>query len=234
VIVSAPYAATGHGDFGPGLVHVIYGSADPASIDVSNLGDRGFTISTDRKDAELGAIVAGLGDANGDDVADVLVTAPRSSPGGRTGAGAAYVVFGSRDEAGDVSVDDLGTRGFAIDGAASVGDAQLQFPTGLGSTAAAAGDVNGDDLADVVLGSPGALGSAAPAYVVYGADDPATVDLNDPGGRAMAIELSTNRQAGPLRLAGNADFDGDGTDDVLVVPNAPAGAQHAYVLAGSP
>src|SRR4051794_4923042 len=203
VVTSAPYSATGGADFGPGAAFVVYGSDDPSDVDVGDLGDGGFVISTSARDAELGGVVAGAGDVNGDEVDDVLVTAPRSSPADRTGAGAAYVVFGSRGGGDDLSIDDLGARGFSIDGAAGVGSAQSQFPGGLGSTGAAAGDVNGDGLADVVLGSPGALGDAAPAYVVYGDGDASPVDLRDAGGRALALDVDTDTRAGLLRVAGN-------------------------------
>jgi hypothetical protein len=214
------------------VAEVIYGSDDPTNVDDSNLGDRGFVVSTDQHDAELGGVVAGAGDVNGDDVADVLITAPRSSPGGRRGAGAAYVVFGSRDQTGDLSVDALGARGFEIDGATRVGGAQQQVPLGLGSSAAAAGDVNGDGLADVVLGSPGATSPGASAYLVLGADDPSPLDLGNPGGRAEAVEMDTAEQFGLLQVAGNLDFDGNGSDDFLLGQSSSDGTHRAYVVGG--
>lgn len=83
---------------------------------------------------ELGAAVARVGDLNGDGRAEILAGSPRHDAGG-VDAGRAVVFSGS-----DGSV----LRTF--DGAAA-GDL-------LGSAIAGAGDVNGDDVPDLVIGAP--------------------------------------------------------------------------------
>ncbi len=233
VIVGSAYHGTGSGGQGAGAAYVIYGSKSPGDVDVSKLGAKaGFTITSDEGSARLGSVVVGLGDVNGDQAADVLVTAPSSSPQGRAGAGAAFVVFGPADgRGGDLNVDHLGARGFAIDGPTPVKGANLQTPSGLGSSAAFAGDMDGDGTPDWVIGSPGPS-SGAIAYVVYGSGDTATVDLAKPGGRALAIDGDRGDFPNPLLLAGGADFDADGNSDVVVAPNSSQGATSAYVVAG--
>ena len=91
-----------------------------------------------------GWVVANAGDFNGDGVSDVLVGAPNADPANRPDAGVVYVVYGPR--AGLPETLGPGPRVLRLIGAER-GDR-------LGSTAAAAGDVNGDGLGDVTVGAP--------------------------------------------------------------------------------
>ena len=85
------------------------------------------------------------------------------SPEGREEAGGAYVVFGD-SESSDLDVADLGERGYAIQGAAPVAQPGVQYPSGLGVSASAGGDVNGDGTPDIVtVPGPGGRG-AAPSF----------------------------------------------------------------------
>src|SRR3954468_22029092 len=90
-----------------------------------------------------GQVVADAGDVNGDGVEDAITTAPFADPNGRRDAGTAYVVFGRADGA-SIDLRTAGS-GFRIDGAVTLDH--------LASSAAGAGDVNGDGLADVVVGA---------------------------------------------------------------------------------
>ena len=83
----------------------------------------------------------------------------------------AYVVFG-RSTPGTVDLAALGTGGFRIDGAVEV-DGSVEDVAG-------AGDVNGDGLADLVVGSGGG------AYVVFGKSSTSPVDLSALGAGAGA------------------------------------------------
>src|SRR5690606_26739855 len=84
-----------------------------------------------------------------------------------------------------------GSGGFAI-----VGDADLGA---LGQSAAGAGDVNGDNLDDVIVGAPGETpgGSfSGAAYVVFGRSDTSTVATGALGAEGFRIDGDTGFIAG--------------------------------------
>lgn len=88
--------------------------------------------------------MAAAGDVNGDGFADLLVGATtRSAAGG--GGGAAYVVYGGSGITG-VNLDHvaLGIGGFRI-----IGETNFDF---AGYAVSAAGDVNRDGRADLLVG----------------------------------------------------------------------------------
>ncbi len=99
--------------------------------------------------------------------------APFANPGVAS-AGESYVVFGKADTT-PVNLSDVaaGTGGFVINGI-DPGDFS-------GFSVSGAGDVNGDGLADVIVGAdladPGGNLSAGESYVVFGKADGTAVDL---------------------------------------------------------
>ena len=182
-------------------------------------GASGFVILND---AVNDSVVAGLGDINGDGLDDIGVVSV-------TGA---RVVFGS-DNGFNRTLDVAtlnGANGFAI----NTGATDIKR----------AGDVNGDGLADFVIGnanaSPNGLTGAGVSYVIYGSADgfPAllqTSDLDGNNGFAV-VGISAQDRAG-LFVSGAGDFNNDGFDDVLIgAPNqttdgkSEAGA--AYLISG--
>jgi len=103
---------------------------------------------------------------NGDGFDDVLIGARGADPNGLS-SGASYVVFGQASGFGanlELSALD-GTNGFQLSG-----EAAYDYS---GNSVSAAGDVNGDGFADLLIGANGAdphgLTSGA-SYVVYGGD----------------------------------------------------------------
>lgn len=200
-------------------VYVVFGSADRTTVDLGDLGTRGFRI-----DGIAGSAVAAAGDVNGDGRGDVIVGAPLAhavpvGAGASVFGGAAYVVFGKKDGA-TVDLSALGTGGFQIAN-------QSTFEAGeVGSSVAAIGDVNGDGLADVVVGAT--LDQAA--YVVFGKSDGATVDLSALGSGGYAI---TGTEGQAVSVAGAGDVNGDGRPDVIVGDEtARDGDGAAYVVFG--
>ena len=231
VILGAPFVETG-GIYGSsGTSYVIFGKPDSASVDLSDLGERGFLITGIGDSDEFGFSVSGAGDVNGDGLADLIIGAPEADPGGES-----FVVFGKTDTA-DIDLSDLGTAqdpiGFRIKGAAG-GDRS-------GISVSGAGDVNGDGLADMIIGAPGAdisgNQSAGEIYVVFGKADNVQVDLADlgsvsgPGGfRIFGIDPFDN--AG-RSVSGAGDFYGDGLDDLIIgVAEAANEAGESYVIFG--
>ncbi len=154
-----------------GSVFVVYGPAFPPTgpLDLGALTPAlGFRI--DGAAVGIGGLrppvpVAAAGDVNGDGVADILVGARAAMDGAET-PGAAYVVYGrAGGVAGPVNLNWLADeQGFRILGAES-GDR-------TGESVSAAGDVNGDGFADLLVGAltadPGGVSNLGRAYVVFG------------------------------------------------------------------
>ncbi|MDG1210373.1 MAG: Ig-like domain-containing protein [Paracoccaceae bacterium] len=103
---------------------------------------------------------------NGDGVDDLLIGVRVADPGGLSGAGSTYVVFGSKAGfSSSLSLSSLdGSNGFKLNGVAA-GDLS-------GGSISAAGDVNGDGVDDLVVGAagadPGAKDGAGSTYVIFG------------------------------------------------------------------
>jgi hypothetical protein len=157
---------------------------------------------------EAGAAVAGVGDVDGDGLADMLVGAPGTASGGSATSGVAYLVPGGTS--GSHRINQLGTRLIG-----STGEDRL------GAAVAGPGDADGDGLPDLLVGAPGnALGGEG-AGAVFLWLGPATVSV---GLSAVDHALLGPAGAGAgSAVAGPGDVDGDGFDDLLV-GSAAAGA----------
>lgn len=164
-----------------------------------------------------GRDVAAIGDFNGDGFGDVLVGAFRHDASGNSDAGAAYVVFG--DSGGipaTVALGDLdGSNGFQFLGRASTDNA--------GEFVAAAGDLNDDGYDDVAIGAvnadPPGLSGAGEVYVLFGGPGPfpadfATGSLDGQNGFAVLGDDSFHELG--TSIAGGADLNGDGIDDLVI------------------
>ena len=121
----------------------------PGVIELSSLGGvDGFKIDGVAAGDQSGGSVASAGDVNGDGFDDIIIGARTASPSlAQNQAGASYVVFGSAygfPASVDLSSLD-GNIGFRISG---------ELGTDLsGTSVGAAGDVNGDGFADLIIGA---------------------------------------------------------------------------------
>jgi hypothetical protein len=223
-IVIAVVTNTIHSRYNAGAVYVMFGSAQLGAggmIDMFSFqsGSDGFRIIGAADTDEFGGTVAGGGDINGDGYDDVLAGSRRHNPGGRSEAGAVWVIFG-RPKGSTFADIDLAS-----------------LPTGLGIkiigadasnwlyTTAIVGDMNGDGFDDIVLGAQLNSGNgyqAGRAYVLLGKSSWSSFDINDlvytVNGAPNAFVVSggdSNSQLG--QYVGTAgDFNGDGYSDALV------------------
>lgn len=152
--------------------------------------------------AQLGWSVSGAGDVNGDGRDDIIAGTPFSSPGGVSQAGSAFVyAHAPGTTTGAVLL-------YRIDGAAA-GDE-------LGFSVAGGRDIDHDGFADLIVGaplaSPAGLPAAGKVYVYSGATGQVLYALDGP---AQAGQMGSS-------VAGGADLDGDGFEDIV------AGAPFAY------
>lgn len=237
-IVIGAYAVDGNGT-NAGITYVVFGKSSGTAIELSDLALESNTLGFQMVGAgagdRSGYSVSGAGDVNGDGKDDIVVGAPYDDMSGASG-GAVYVVFGKATGT-SVALASLqpgsSTAGFVILGEAS---------ERVGKSVSGAGDVNGDGLADVIVGAPYATASVyspGVSYVVFGKPDGAVLDLADVAAGTAGLAIfgaATGDQA--WRCSGMGDINGDGLSDLAIgAPDAtPNGtlSGRAYVVFGKP
>ncbi len=171
-----------------------------------------WTITGANAGDRLGLSLSGAGDVDGDGYDDVAVGAPDYP--GETAQGKVDLYLGSPDGLG-------ATPAWTVTGATTGDD--------LGQSLAAAGDVNGDGYADLLVNALGYESWTGRAYLYLGS--PAGLETT-PAWTATG-ELA-NDEFG-YALAGAADVNGDGYADILAgAPGFPGAWQgKAYLYLGS-
>jgi hypothetical protein len=242
LVLGAPFAGrepgSPHG--GPrtelGEVYVIFGSPTlSGSISIPQK-QQDLTISGSEQYSELGDAMA-VGDVNDDGIDDIIAVgeAADGPDGSRPNTGVVYVVFGSASlgDMVDLAKDeqDVTILGVGADDA-------LGF-------CAASGDVNGDDIDDILLVAQrasavgGSRDTSGEAYVILGSSDlGGTIDLLA-GDQDITIFGAEAHDLLSSCLAGH-DVNGDGTGDIILGTSFASGpdngrdrAGEAYVIFGS-
>ena len=181
------YAGAVHLSLGPHRGEILLDSGEP-------------TWTGEQERALAGSAVAALGDVDGDGLTDLAVGAPEDDTDGNV-SGRAYLLRGPVTTSGALGLQDTW----------SGGRASVIF----GSAVAAAGDVDGDGLADVLFGAEGDDGlysDGGAGYLVLGPAT-ATGTIDDVYDGRFRPEDSNDELGRAVGSAG--DVDGDGLDDML-------------------
>ncbi|MBF0113487.1 MAG: FG-GAP repeat protein, partial [Magnetococcales bacterium] len=227
LIIGAPnQSVDGHSN--AGTAYIVFGSTAGsfAPLDTFLDGSNGFRIEGLETAMKLGQVVQGIGDLNGDGFADFALTAPGATVGqDLLSAGSVYVVFGKSGAFNSlIDLNNLdGNTVFRLDGEEMFGM--------LGLSVSAAGDVNGDGYADMVVGN-----GLSSSYVLFGQAE----------AFASSMSVSSLDGSNGFRLVGDAeslagasvspagDFNGDGFADLLIGAPSAASVVHdwSYVVYG--
>jgi hypothetical protein len=196
---------------------VLFGKTGSTSVTLSDLvaGNGGFVINsttTGLTDIDV------VGDFNGDGLADFVVGSKTIVSA--TAIGGAYLIYG-RTATTALTLEALSpTQGFRIDGYTATTGTQL------GQTVSAAGDMNGDGFADLMIGAQqgeavGAVAGAGVVRVVYGGVDKLeSMTFQSANGDAIGTTGADtlNGTSGNNQLVGgdgNDTLTGNGGADVL-------------------
>lgn len=214
----------------PGGSHyVVFGTTGSATLNLSTLDDgtstAGFRILSESGGFSISSIGA-AGDVNGDGLADILLGRQSAS----TTHGRAYVVFG-KTTLGNVPLSAVAsgasTMGFALDGPLS---------SNAGADVGGLGDLNGDGLADIVVGAPG-LGAPGGAFVVFGRTATSNVALSQLEAGTSALGFVINGavpgERTGVQAKGAGDFNGDGIPDIVLgdrYADLPVGANAGQAM----
>ena len=162
IAVGAPGDDSGGSD--RGTIHVMFMNRDGSvkrTVEIND-GTAGGPALSD--DDQFGASVSGIGDLDRDGIPDIVSGAPGDDSGGAS-RGAVHVMLMNRDGSvkRTVETDDLSSRG-----------PDLSNSDSFGRSAADAGDLDGDGVADLIIGAPGTASGSGAAHVLF-MDKDATV-----------------------------------------------------------
>jgi hypothetical protein len=240
-LIIGSYYANPSGRRGAGTSYVIYGKDGgyDVPLDLASLSNaQGFRINGAAATDYSGVSVSAVGDINNDGIQDVLIGAYYADPYGRQDAGSSYVIYG-KDGGYDTPIDLASlsnTQGFSINGAVAVDRS--------GSSVSAAGDINNDNIDDLIIDAyfadPSGRTGAGSSYVIYGKDGgyDAPIDLaNLISTQGFSINGAAVSEYSGISVSAAGDINHDGLSDLIIGANGadPYGrpdAGSSYVIYG--
>lgn len=212
-----------------GEAYVVFGGGSVGSTGLVELADlngrNGFVVNGIDASDRLGSSVSGAGDINADGVDDLIIGARGADSNGAQNTGQSYVVLGGGEIGSSGVLELTGERPsdyFVINGINS-GDFS-------GASVSAAGDVNDDGVADLIISAPRANPNGTASgqiYLVFGGADIApggVVQLSSlDGSNGVVLNGSLDNFSSPVEaifpahsVSGAGDVNGDGIDDVII------------------
>ena len=211
----------------------------PSVIELSSLdGSNGFALNGISAGDRSGGYVSSAGDINNDGYDDIYIASNFAEVGSTVNAGQAYIIYGRAGGfPASIDLNNLAVSdGFAINGIAADDHA------GFSTSSVITGDVNGDQIDDLIIGARDAEGSGTQVgqtYIIFGQSSnfPATFNLSGLDGTNGFIlnGISDNDRSG--YAVSIADVNNDGFGDVITsapnaAPNAVSNAGQTYVVFG--
>jgi|GEM_PF-2023215 len=229
-IIIGAYMANPAAGNDAGETYIIYGSDNLSStIDLDSVS-ADVTIYGDDFNDRSGWSVA-TGDVNGDNVDDVIIGAYGADPAGGSGAGETYIIYGSDSLPSTIDLN-------SVSADVTIYGDDIDDESGW---SVATGDVNGDNVDDVIIGAryadPAGGSGAGETYIIYGSDSlPATIDLNSTSADVTIYGDDDGDQSGSSVATG--DINGDNVTDLIIGARRadPAGGENAgetYIIYGS-
>lgn len=215
-----------------GKVHVIFGSKEAGyfndPIDLSDLGNKGFTVEGSGSSSNAGWAVSSAGDINDDGIKDLLIGATNDGNNGPGIVGESYIIFGKENFNSTINLDD--SDQFGVNDGLIITSYTGEDPDliNLGYSVSSAGDINGDGIDDLIIGGPYADtngNNSGSTFVIYGRDkDNPFTNTFDEGiinvsefnlEDGFAINGQDVDQSG-FSVSKAGDINGDGIGDLII------------------
>ncbi len=165
-----------------------------------------------------GLALTAAGDLNSDGFDDIVLCAPYADPLGKTNAGEAYIFFGAEDFA--LNKLDAQMANVKI----SCNNAEELF----GKSICMPGDINNDNINDIIIGAPGAGGERGKIYIFYSSTITSGSNISA-NSADLIIQGSSNGEKFGTVVSAIGDVNSDQVNDIMV--GAP-GDDKAYILYG--